>query len=52
MTDKFLSTTEPPKLTQEDQELNCPFTQKEIEKAIFSLNSNKSPVEDGFPLEF
>lgn len=42
-----------PKLGQEDQKsLDLPFTQKEIEKALGSLQANKSPGEDGFPPEF
>lgn len=46
--DEFLSTIELPKLDQEDQEkLDLPFTPKEVEKALSSLQSNKSPGEDG-----
>lgn len=53
MIDSFLSNIELPRLTDEDQEeINCPFTQKEIAKAISSLQSNKSPGEDGIPPEF
>lgn len=50
--DEFLSTTELPKLDQEDQELDSPFTPKEVEKALSSLQSNKSPGENGFPPVF
>lgn len=51
--DEFLSTIELPTLSQEDQNnLDLPFTQKEIEKALSLLQSNKSPGEDGFPPEF
>ena len=51
--DEFLSTIDLPKLGQEDQnKLDLPNTQKEIEKALGSLQSNKSPGEDGFPPEF
>lgn len=52
MIDLFLSNTELPRLTEDQEEINCPFTQKEIEKTISSLQSNKSPGEDGFPPEF
>ena len=51
--DEFLSAIELPKLGHEDQKnLDLPFTQKEIEKALCSLQPNKSPGEDGFPPEF
>lgn len=51
--DTFLSNIDLPKLNQEDQrDLDLPFTSKEIEKALSSLQSNKSPGEDGFPPEF
>ncbi len=50
---EFLSTVELPKLGQEDQSsLDRPFAQKETEKALGSLQANKSPDEDGFPPEF
>ena len=53
MIDSFLSNIDLPKLTEEEQEeISSPLTPKEIEKAISSLNSNKSPGEDGFSLEF
>ena len=53
MIDIFLSNIHLPKLTEDEQgEISCPLTQKEIEKAISSLNCNKSPGEDGFPPEF
>lgn len=42
--DTFLSNIELPKLDQEEQKnLDLPFTSKEIEKALVSLRSNKSP---------
>lgn len=48
--DALLSNVELPKLDQEEQEnLDLPFTSKVIEKALISLQSNKSPEEDGFP---
>lgn len=48
--DALLSNVELPKLDQEEQEnLDLPFTSKVIEKALISLQSNKSPGEDGFP---
>lgn len=51
--DTFLNNTELPKLNQDDQRyLDSPFTLKEIENALATLQSNKSPGEDGFPLEF
>jgi hypothetical protein len=53
MMDTFLSIIELPHLTQEDQnELEHPFTKTEIEKAISSLQSGKSPGDDGFPPGF
>lgn len=49
----FLSNIELPKVDQEEQEnLDLPFTSKEIEKDLISLRSNKSPGEDGFPPAF
>ena len=40
-------------LGQEDQNsLDLPFTLKEIEKALCSLQAGRSPGEDGFPPEF
>jgi len=51
--DEFLSIIELPKLSHEDQKnLDLPFTQKDIEKALCSLRPNKSLGEDGFPTEF
>ena len=51
--DDFLSTIDLPKLGQEDRNsLDLPFTLKEIEKALGSLQAGKSPGEDGFPPEF
>ena len=41
------------KLSKEKQtELNKLFTAKEIEDAIYKLQSGKSPGLDGFPIEF
>lgn len=37
---------------QTQEKLSLPFTPKEVEKALNSLQSNKSPGEDGFPPEF
>lgn len=49
----FSSTIEFPKLGQGDQKnLDLPFTQKEIEKALGSLQSNKSPGKDSFTPEY
>lgn len=51
--DTFLSTIKLHKFSQEDQNnLDLPFTQNEIEKALNSLQSNISPGEDGFPPKF
>ena len=51
--DNFLSQINLPKLNLEEQKgLDLPFTIKEIEEALGSLQSNKSPGEDGFPPEF
>lgn len=51
--DDCLSTIELPKLSKEHQDsLDRPFTQTEFEKALSSLQANKSPGEDGFPPEF
>ena len=41
------------KLSKEKQtELDKPFFEKEIEKAIQKLQNGKSPGLDGFPIEF
>lgn len=51
--DNFLSRIELQKISEEDKKkLDLPFTQAEIIKALNSLQSNKSPGEDGFPPEF
>lgn len=51
--DTFLNNIDLPKLNQDDQRyLDSPFTPKEIENALGTLQSNKSPGEDGFPPEF
>ena len=50
--DKFLETYRLPKVKQEEIEnLNRPFTSKEIELVIKHLPKNKSPRPDGFPGE-
>lgn len=51
--DNFLSRIELQKISEEDKKnLDLPFTQAEIIKALNSVQSNKSPGEDGFPPEF
>lgn len=51
--DNFLSKVELQKICEEDKKnLDLPFMQAEIIKALNSLQSNKSPGEDGFPPEF
>jgi len=51
--DTLLNNIELPKLNQDNQrDLDSPFTSKEIKNALSALQSNKSPGEDGFPLEF
>lgn len=53
MIDTFLNNIELPKLNQDDQrDLDLPVTSKEIESVLSTLQSNKSPGEDGFPPEF
>ena len=47
--DKFLNTCLLPSLNQEEAEtLNRPITRSEVEAAINSLPTKKSPVPDGF----
>ena len=51
--DKFLDTCTLPSLNQEEVEtLNRPITRAELEVAINSLPTKKSPGPDGFPAEF
>uniref|UniRef100_A0A8C3VY32 Reverse transcriptase domain-containing protein n=1 Tax=Catagonus wagneri TaxID=51154 RepID=A0A8C3VY32_9CETA len=51
--DKFLETYTLPKLNQEEiNQLNRPITRNEIEYAIKTLPTNKSPGPDGFTGEF
>lgn len=51
--DNFLSTIKLSKINDEDRKnLDLPFTQAEINKALNSLKSNKAPGEGGFPPEF
>ena len=51
--DKFLDTCILPSLNQEEVEtLNRPITRAEIEAAINSLPTKKSPGPDGFTAEF
>ena len=51
--DKFLDTCTLPSLNQEEVEtLNRPITRAEVEAAIKSLPTKKSPGPDGFTAEF
>ena len=51
--ERFLDTYNLPKLNQDDIEnLNQPIASTEIETAIKSMPSKKSPGPDGFPAEF
>ena len=50
---KFLETCNFPRLNQEEtQTLNRPITRAELEAAINSLPTKKSPGPDGFTAEF
>ena len=52
-TDKFMNTSTLPKLNQEEVEtLNRPITRAEVEAAINSLPTKKSPGPDRFMAEF
>ena len=51
--DKFLDTCILPSLNQEEEEtLNRPITRAEVEAAINSLSTKKSPGSDGFTARF
>ena len=51
--DKFMDTCTLPKLNQEEVEtLNRPITRAEVQAAINSLPTKKSPGPDGFTAEF
>ena len=51
--DKFLDTGTLPSLNQDEVEtFNRPITRVEIEAAINSLSTKKSPGPDGFTAEF
>ena len=51
--DKFLNTYTLPRLNQQEVEsLNRPITRPEVEAAINSLSTSKSPGPDGFTAKF
>lgn len=51
--EKCITTVDLPSLTEENNySLDRPFSITELNEAIQSLPSNKSPGEDGFPPEF
>ena len=51
--DKYLDTCTLPSLNQEEVEtLNRPITRAEVEAALNSLPTKKSPGPDGFTAEF
>ena len=51
--DKFLDTCTLPRLNQEKVEtLNRPITRAEVEAAVNSIPSKKSPGPEGFTVEF
>ena len=50
--DKFLDTCTLPRLSQEVETLNRQITRAEVEAAINSLLTKKSPGPDGFTAEF
>ena len=50
--DKFLDTYTLPRLNQEVETLNRPTTRAEVEAAINSLQTKKSPGPHGFTAEF
>ena len=50
--DNFLETYSPPKLNQEEIDLNRPITRNEIEYVIKTLLTNKSPGTNGFTGKF
>jgi hypothetical protein len=42
-----------PQVTQtENDVLTVPFTEQEVQEAIFDMEHNKAPGPDGFPVEF
>ena len=50
--DKFLDTCTLPRLSQKVETLSRPITSSEVEAAINSLSTKKSPGPDGFTAEF